>query len=196
MKVFKATRQDLTCNLGSGIFRYEVGKTYTAEECKCGKTGLHSCEYVLDCIGYYQMDGKNRFFLAEASGDIHEVGGDDTRVSSTELRLIRELNLQRIAYEAMCYMIEHPGRKWKREGTNHSVREDRVWMVKRGAMGIARGFEPMASGELGAVLGLVHEYNGEVDAAKLFTIDNILYHAGVTYQLTKEGVLIRREPGV
>ena len=194
MKVFKATKADMTCTMGRGVFRYELGKTYTAEECKCGRTGLHSCEYVLDCAGYYEMDGTNRFFEAEASGDIHEIGGDDTRVSSTELKLVRELNLQRICFEALSYMISHPGRKWQREGRNHIVRENMVGMLKRGAMGIARGFEPKISGELGAVLGLAHEENGEIRAAKLITIDAILYHPGVTYQLTKEGALIRCAP--
>ena len=157
MKVFKATHADMSCSMGTGTFRYELGKTYTAAGCKCGKTGLHSCEYILGCMGYYAMDGKNRFFVAEAGGDIHEVGGDDTRVSSTELTLVKELDRLHICYEAMRYQIDHPGRPWQSSGTMLRVQPDRVEV-----------------GGEGASIGLLHEEEGEIVMARVFRVDENL----------------------
>lgn len=196
MKVFKATREDMTCDMGQGTFRYELGKTYTAVNAKCGSVGLHSCEYVLGCMSYYPLDGKNRFFRAEAAGDIHEVGGADTRVSSTELTLVEELSLMKICYEALAYMIQHTGRNWKADGPGLSVKENIVragYSDRKPFLGIARGYEPVASGKLGSVLGFAHESGGEIQGAKIIPIDGIYYFPNVEYQLTAAGVLIRRE---
>lgn len=193
MKVFKATRADMACTMGKGTFQYELGKTYTAEGCRCGRTGLHTCEYVLGCMGYYPLDGKNRFFLAEASGDIHEIGGDDTRVSSTKLRLLKELSIMEICYEALSYMIHHPKREWEVHGTNLSAEKDIVRGGGRGFLGIARGSEPVIQGKLGAVLGMAQEQDGEIVNARIIYIDGERYLPDTQYQLTKEGLLVRRE---
>lgn len=174
MKVFKATHADMSCSMGAGTFRYELGKTYTAAGCKCGKTGLHSCEYILGCMGYYAMDGKNRFFVAEAGGDIHEVGGDDTRVSSTELTLVKELDRLHICYEAMRYQIDHPGRPWQASGTMLRVQPDRVEVGGEGWIGISRGYEPQFRAKAGAIIGLLHEEEGEIVMARVFRVDENL----------------------
>ena len=188
MKVFKATHADMSCSMGAGTFRYELGKTYTAAGCKCGKTGLHSCEYILGCMGYYAMDGKNRFFVAEAGGDIHEVGGDDTRVSSTELTLVKELDRLHICYEAMRYMIDHPGRPWETQKTLLRVQQDRVEVGGEGWIGIARGCEPEFSAEKGAVIGLLHEEEGEIAMARVFFVDED--RAGRRFRLNADGELV------
>lgn len=191
MKVYKATRPDMTCTMGIGTFQYELGKTYTAEECKCGKTGLHSCEYILDCMGYYPLGPRtmNRFFLAEASGDLHEVGGDDTRVSSTELKLVEELDSMHICYEAMGYMIQHPRRRWEADHPYVKVQADSVKVGGPYWIGIARGYEPQACGEAWSILGLLHEEDGVIKQAKLIHIGGE-YRPGKIYKLTKEGELV------
>lgn len=188
MKVFKATHQDMSCTMGAGTFQYELGKTYTADGCKCGKTGLHSCEYILDCMGYYAMDGKNRFFVAEAGGDIHEVGGDDTRVASTELTLIKELDTLHICYEAMRYMMDHPGRPWETQHIRLSVQPGRVDVGGEGWIGIARGYEPEFKAKAGAIVGLLHEEEGEIVMARVFRVDENL--AGRRLKITPRGDLI------
>lgn len=91
MRVYKATDADMTCHMGNGIFQYFLGVPAVAEESKCGNTGLHACEYVLDCLTYYGLSGGHRFFIAEAEGDIAE-DGKDTRIACTSLTLLQELS--------------------------------------------------------------------------------------------------------
>lgn len=188
MKVYKATNKNMICTMGAGDFRYELGKTYTAEDCKCGKTGLHSCEYILDCMGYYAMGRGNRYFVAEASGDLHEVGGDDTRVASTELTLIKELDPLHICYEAMQYMIQHPGRRWEKSGPYLRAQTDAVTVEGRGWIGIARGFEPAFCAKEGAVIGLLHEEGEEIAMARVFYVD--ADHAGRPFRMTAGGDIV------
>lgn len=61
MIVFKATNNDMTCTMGQGTFQYQLGVPATAERSKCADSGLHACEYVLDCTGYYSLGRGNRF---------------------------------------------------------------------------------------------------------------------------------------
>lgn len=188
MKVYKATNKDMVCTLGAGDFRYELGKTYTAEGCRCGRAGLHSCEYVLDCMSYYPMDGENRFFVAEAGGDIHEIGGDDTRVASTELTLIKSLDPLHICYEAMQYMIQHPGRRWTKAVPNVRASENYVEVGGTGWIGIARGYEPEFKAKAGAVIGLLHEEGEEIAMARVCIVfpDRV----GRRFKLTAGGDIV------
>ena len=129
MKVYKATDQDMTCHMGEGIFPYRLGIPAVAERSKCGSTGLHACEYVLDCLGYYSLGGGHRFFAAEAAGDIAE-DGVNTRISCTELTLIQELSNRDIAREAVLYMVSHPRRDgWQRTGLGVEVAADHVLLM-------------------------------------------------------------------
>lgn len=72
MTVFKATNGQMECTLGKGTFAYRLGVPAYADGSRCGGTGLHACEYVADCLQYYGLGTGNRFFRAEASGDIAE----------------------------------------------------------------------------------------------------------------------------
>lgn len=112
MIVYKGFNENLQATCGKGIFQYEQGKTYTEEKSKTRSTGFHAAEYILDCLNWYALDGKNRFFRCEAGGSIDEEEGC-SMVVSTELTLEKELNLTEIAFAAMRYIIEHPKRDWR-----------------------------------------------------------------------------------
>lgn len=191
MNVYKATRSDMTCTLGRGKFQYRIGEVLTAEGSKCGKTGLHCCEYVLDCMGYYALDGKNRFFLAEAGGDINE-DGKDTRISCTKLKLVQELDLKALCYHALAYMIEHPMREWKKSGTNLCVRSN-LASGGEGALVIARGAEPRVRGKIGAALGLLQETETGVISARMLLVDGKKIFPDRWYSLDPEGLLRMEE---
>lgn len=170
MRVYKATNADMNCTMGSGLFHYALGVPATADKSRCGSAGLHACEYVLDCTGYYGLGVSNRFFLAEASGDIAEDGAN-TRIACTELTLVQELDIRGIAAHAMMYMAEHPRREgWEKEGFLLEVKRDRAEAGQTGAIAIARGGRPQARGAEGACLGLVQEENGEIVNARLLTV--------------------------
>lgn len=181
MIVFKATHGDMTCTSGKGIFRYEIGVPATADNAKCGNTGLHACEYVIDCTGYYALGKGNRFFKAVAEGDIAE-DGKDTRIACTRLTLIQELTNRDIAREAMLYMAGHPMRDgWKKKSNMIDIDLVAAEINVQDGIAIARGREPKVRGCTGAHLGLIAETDGKIRAARLFTVDGKIIRPGVWY---------------
>lgn len=184
MRVYKATNADMDCIMGSGRYHYVLGVPATAENSRCGVTGLHACEYVLDCIGYYGLGVSNRFFVAEASGDIAE-DGTDTRIACTELTLVQELDIRGITAHAMMYMAEHPKRAgWEKESFLLQVKRDLAEALQCGAIAIARGEHPMARGADGACLGLVQATDSEVTVARLLTVGMHGIKPGIWYTLS------------
>ena len=70
MRVYKGFNKKIQAKHGKGTFQYEKGKTYKEEKSKTRSTGFHAAEYILDCLQWYPIDGKNKFFLCEAGGSI------------------------------------------------------------------------------------------------------------------------------
>lgn len=184
MTVFKATNSEMECTMGKGTFRYALNVPATADDAKCGAAGLHACEYVLDCMLYYSLSEPNRFFLAEAEGDIAE-DGENTRISCTKLTLLQELSHKMIAGQAMIYMVNHPRRDgWITSGPMLKVMVDKADMLKSDGIAIARGRHPRVKGTLGAHLGLLQEdETGSILDAKLFTVDGKRYQADTWYTM-------------
>ncbi len=183
MTVFKATNAEMECTMGKGVFRYRLGVPSTADDSKCGCTGLHACEYVLDCMWYYSLGGGNRFFLAEAGGDIAE-DGQNTRIACTELTLIQELTNREIAAHAVLYMVRHPKRDgWQAKMAFLEAAEDRAEARHPDAIAIARGTRPMVRGTLGSHLGLVLEEDGEITDARILTVGRHGIMPGIWYTI-------------
>ena len=59
---------------------------------RCGDKGYHSCEAPFDVLRYYPNINGNRFFEAEAGGEIDKAENDDTKLASSELTLKSEIN--------------------------------------------------------------------------------------------------------
>ena len=74
--------------------QYELGKTARSDGAvRCGNKGFHSCEAPLDVLKYYDAKSGNRFFEAEAGGEIDRAGADDSKIASSELTLKAEIGL-------------------------------------------------------------------------------------------------------
>ena len=71
--------------------QYEVGKTYTEDKADCCHAGMHACENPLDVFCHYQLNGKNRFFEVECSGDVSK-DDCDSKLACTELTIKGEMN--------------------------------------------------------------------------------------------------------
>ena len=71
--------------------QYEVGKTYTEDKAECCHAGMHACVNPLEVIRYYRLDGKNRFFEVECSGDVSKDAWD-SKLACTELTIKEEMN--------------------------------------------------------------------------------------------------------
>ena len=193
MIVYKATNNDMTCTMGHGIFQYQLGVPATAEKSKCGDTGLHACEYVLDCARYYGLGRDHRYFKAKAEGDIAE-DGSNTRIACTRLTLLKELTNRDIDKEAMPYMIHHPRRdNWEASNLMVQVKENTAEIRIPDGIAIARGIHPKVSGCDGAHLGLIREEKGKITAAKIFDVDGVYILPGVWYTLEDLAEAERRQ---
>ena len=91
MKVYKGTDKNMQC-LGK---QYVLGKKEVDDGAiRCGNKGYHSCEAPFDVLRYYPNINGNRFFEAEAGGEIDKRQTDDTKLASSELTLKSEINFE------------------------------------------------------------------------------------------------------
>lgn len=184
MKAFKFFNKDLTCTAGSGTFQFEIGKTYTEKEANCVKNGFHCCEYVLDCLNYYDLI-TSRYCIVEAAGDLDE-DGTDTKISCTEITLLKELNLYEITYYAAAYIIDHlKNNKIYKHTASVEVADD---VTEGEYISIAIGEHPRVSTVKPGVIGLIRVKDGEVLDAKVG-----ISYPGMEYMLDGEGMIHSEE---
>ena len=89
MKVYKGTDKNMKCR-GK---QYVLGKKEVDDGAICcGNKGFHSCEAPFDVLRHYPNINGNRFFEAEAGGEIDKAENDDTKLASSELTLKSEIN--------------------------------------------------------------------------------------------------------
>ena len=100
MKAYKGMNADMTCR----GFHYEIGKEYETDTAEVCESGFHACEYPLDVFSYYQPAG-NRFFEVEQSGELSK-SDDDTKVSSTKIKIGAEINIAGLVKAAVDYTRE------------------------------------------------------------------------------------------
>lgn len=183
MLVYKATREDMTCTMGHGTFQYQLNVPAYAGGTKCGRSGLHACEYVLDCFRYYSL--RDRIFKAEAQGSIDE-DGENTRIACEQLTLTKELTRRDIVMEAIRYMVNHPEREWEMDLKQIKAQKDRAEGYGDGIV-IARGKNPMVRGKKGDVIGLVVETRkGWFEGASIGEI-SINGEEGIWYGVLPDG---------
>lgn len=180
MIAFKGFNSDLTCTMGHGRFQYEIGKTYTEDEAKCAKTGFHCVEEPIEVLTWYE---KGRYCIVEASGDIHEDG--DKKISCTEMRIVKEINILELAVLECRFLQKHPDRRYSR----HVVRNYGTATVKTGFV-IVRGKNPKASGEKGTYLFLLKESakGNEIEDIAVFEVDGVEIKENICYRSTGKAV--------
>lgn len=148
MKAYKGFDNDLKCR----GFQFHEGKTHIEPEANCVKNGFHCAEDPLDCLTYYPNWNNSVYYIVEAAGDIDE-DGSDTKISCTEITLIKKLDLQEFVEESLLFMVKYPFRKWNsiiKEDTGHTNESSYGFVI-------VRGDNPMAAGTLGKVLGIVKQ---------------------------------------
>ena len=99
MKTYKCTNQDMQCR----GFRFELGKTYTAEgELILCNNGFHSCVRGWKLVEYNNLS-HNRIFECEIGDDY--IGYPEDKLCSRNITLVRELTF----YEAMRVLNKFDG---------------------------------------------------------------------------------------
>lgn len=189
MRTYKGFTEDLKATYGNGIFQYELGKTYREERSKTRSTGFHAAEYLPDCMMWYGLNDKSRFFLCESGGSIDEEDGC-SMVVSTELTLIKELDLLDIAGHTMMYMVEHPQRKWISMVGGVMITSDAAHTGGGRLLAIARGERPIVYGIEGTAVGWILESEGNIIAAKVGVVGQSGIKPGVKYTITANRELV------
>ena len=189
MRTYKGFTEDLKATYGNGIFQYEPGKTYREEKSKTRSTGFHAAEYLPDCMMWYGLNDKSRFFLCESGGSIDEEDSC-SMVVSTELTLIKELDLLDIAGHTMMYMVEHPQRKWISMVGGVMITNDAAYTKTGTLLAIARGERPIVYGIEETVVGWILESEGNIIAAKVGIVGQAGIEPGVKYTITADRELV------
>lgn len=189
MRTYKGFTEDLKATYGNGIFQYEPGKTYREEKSKTRSTGFHAAEYLTDCMMWYGLNDKSRFFLCESGGSIDEEDGC-SMVVSTELTLIKELDLLDIAGHTMMYMVEHPQRKWISMVGGVMITSDAAHTGAGRLLAIARGERPIVYGIEGTAVGWILESERNIIAAKVGIVGQAGIEPGVKYTITADRELV------
>lgn len=171
MIAFKGFTKELVSRLGDGKkenCHFRVGETKKVEKSKTVSCGFHCCENPFECLTYYNLDGKNRFFMVEAAGDIDEDASN--RIACTEITLLKELTVMEFAMEGMKYIISHPDRRdWQQSHGTVNVGLSKATAPMENCIAIARGQNPMVKGPKGSILGLiVEDVSGDIIDCKLF----------------------------
>lgn len=174
MIAYKGFNKDLSCTMGNGIFRYEVGKMYKENEAKCANTGFHCVEEPIEVLSWYR-DG--RYCIVDAGGDIHEDGME--RISCTEMKILKEISLEQLGALECEWLIKHPDRKHSKHIEKNAGRavKDRIIIV--------RGKNPKAAGEMGSTIFLLKESKEtkEIVEAGAYKIDGTNFLPGVFYEI-------------
>ena len=101
MKTYKGFNKDMTCR----GFQYEEGKEYTEDKVKVCETRFHAYKYPLDCFSYYEP-WNSVYHEVEQTGEIDESNRNDTKVSSTKIKIGARLDIAGLVKAAIEYTME------------------------------------------------------------------------------------------
>jgi len=144
MLAYKAFKPGLVC-LG---YHFVMGKNKT-EQANCAQNGFHCAENPLDCLTYYPDMERSEYYLVDAGGDRDE-DHVDSKISCTELTILKKLNHEEFFLHALAYMADHPKQKW-----NCHVSKD--WAQAANGFAVVRGSAPLACGNLNDILAMAQE---------------------------------------
>ncbi len=147
-------------------YQFSMGKNVT-EKANCRENGFHCAENPLDCLCYYPDMDNSEYYIVDAGGDIDE-DGIDTKISCTELTVIRKLAKKEFFLHALAFMADHPLREW-----SGKVARNRA--VAGGGYAVVRGIDPAACGRLGDILAFAKEdsIKGTVLQVALAQVDGV-----------------------
>jgi len=173
MKAYKAFNKDLTCR----GYQFDEHIINITDKANCVRNGFHCAENPLDCLKYYPDWNSSVYYIVNAGGDIDE-DGIDSKISCTELTLIKKLDVSGFIWECLEYMYKHPSRKC---GRVYRERAD----ISEG-FAIVRGKKPIVKGRSGTVFGIAKEYNlsSEIFLANIIVIDGKNFLHDVWYDIT------------
>lgn len=162
MLAFKGFNSDMTCTLGKGTFKYEIGKTYKEKEANCTRNGFHCCENPLDVLQWYDNQD-SRFCVVKADGEINQ-DNVETKISCTELTVVKEVTRLELAALGCEYIRKHP----KRDDKSEFLIRDRGECENKSGFIIVRGKYPKAKAVNGGTFFLLQEEKNTKDIKAIY----------------------------
>ena len=165
MFAYKGFAKGLICR----GYQFVMGLNCT-DKANCRENGFHCAEDPLDCLTYYSNMDTSEYYIVNAGGDIHE-DGNDTKISCTELTILKRLSRRELFLHALAFMADHPKREW-----SSNVTKDRGTATNYNKYVVVRGIDPVAKGPVGSILafakedisgGIVQVALAEVDGEKV-----------------------------
>ena len=144
MIAYKAFNVGLNCR----GYQFRMGLN-TTDKANCAQNGFHCAANPLDCLSYYSLGDNTEFFIVNAGGDIDE-DDSDSKISCTELTILKKIELGELLLHALVYMVDHPQMPWNRH-VSHDTGE------ANNGFSIVRGVDPIAKGRRGDYLALAKE---------------------------------------
>lgn len=129
-------------------YQFVMGLNKT-EKANCRQNGFHCAETPLDCLTYYPNMDQAEYYIVNAGGDIDE-DGDDTKISCTELTILKKLTKEDFFLHSLAFMADHPLREW----SSH-VTKDRA--EASAGYAVVRGIDPVANGREKDILAFAKE---------------------------------------
>ncbi len=130
-------------------YQFQMGLNVT-DEANCAHNGFHCAEDPLDCLTYYPDMNRSVYCLVNAGGDVDE-DGFDSKISCTELTILKKLDREEFFLHALAYMADHPARK-----CGNRVMRD-IGTAGRNSFVVVRGIDPVAKGGQNSILAFAKE---------------------------------------
>lgn len=158
-------------------YQFHVGLN-TTEEANCAQNGFHCALNPLDCLSYYPDMSKAEYWLVDAGGDVDE-DAHDSKISCTELTILRRLSLKDFVVHALAYMHDHPLLE-----VNRQYVESDFGVAKNGFV-IVRGVDPRAKGKVGDIVAMAKENpaNGRIEQIAYAEVDGSSTLPGIWYDV-------------
>lgn len=107
-------------------------------------------------LRYYGDINHAEYYIVDAGGDIDE-DGVDSKISCTELTILKRLTKKELFLHGLAFMADHPKRKWN---SNIKVDKAEAW----NGYAAVRGADPIAKG-LGTAMYLLLQKRTALPAA-------------------------------
>lgn len=147
---YKAFEPGFVCR---GVAFKGIGEVNVTEAANCVKNGWHCAEDPADCLRYYPDFKNSVYTIVNVGGDVDE-DAVDSKISCTELTILRVLEPADYLLHILLYMAKHPKRECfaAKQGRGEA----------RNGYVVVRGTAPYAKGREGDLLAMAREENGEI----------------------------------
>ena len=159
---YKAFEPGFICR---GVRFRGVGQKNVTEAANCAKNGWHCAENPADCLSYYPDIHRAVYCLVAVNGDTDE-DATDSKISCTELTILRQLSLPDYFLHILVWMAKHPCERICRMRAGVAA--------ARNGYAIVRGKNPCAKGAAGDILAMAKEdADGEIEQIAVHVVDGV-----------------------